>query len=1376
MKRFSALLLSICMAATLAVPVSAEPVSENTETQIAADVQADEKTETDQTVSEDTMQMETVDSDISESKVQTVEDSVSETIGGTDSTDTSASGQASLAAAVALEDITYTLNEAGNGGKITAKSISVEGGYTNVAFHIWSDEGGEDDGKWIDAVKDGSDASADILLKDYKHFGNFHVEVYVGLPSGGAALVGSKSDLEIKDTYLAEEIDTDYDETTGDFSLTVEKIENTGYASAIAFCVTSPKGAHWYDVEKQEDGTYLTKGNAGDLGNAAGTYTAELYVKDVQNRLFVIGSVPFTFEAQKPEVTAEPVTGGYTATTTGLLLTSGIRNVAIQTYSVTGGKDDETWLDAKLNGTEAVCSIDASIYKHYGEIQINVYVADPSGKASLVCNTKTTLVAPELQGDITASADDSLGTFNVTAPGFTSEEMVNNVAAQIVNPKGGENWFDMERQEDGSYVLDGSLSKCGGYTGTYTANVYLKDKKGDVSKVGDVTFTIQAVEAKVTAEESDAAYLVKAVPLQSASGIKNVAIRTYSSTGGTDDERWLDASLDGTAASCTVPMVGYKHYGEVVFEVYVADLNGKVTKAGSTTADMKAPEINGKTTVEKDDIAGKFTITIPGFINGNTLTSVAAQVVNPAGNETWLAFEKQVDGSYILNSDIAKCGSYVGAYTANIYVKDVLGIVSKVDTVDFSFNAGEVTVTASANENGFEVIAKGILLPGGVRNVALETWSDEGGQDDVKWVDMLLSGTTADTQVYMAGFKHYGLFHVRVYAATNSGQVIQVGNEATVEVAGPKGIDLVPEKDNAAGTYKLTATFENAGSINNVAVAVTSPSGSNQWYDMERQADGSYLYNGSISAFDYAIGTYSAHVYVKDILGDVKDMLSTEVEFGVDPDPLKSTVSEITKNIEYKVTVEPFTYPGGFVNLAMKVSNDEGTKVTKWYDVVQDETGNYVGSFPISKFGAEGTYTIEFYVKNNAGKAVLIGTNNELDVECNATANVEAAVNTTETGINVKVTVQETDTPISGVKVAAWTKEDKSDLYTYDATLNEDDTYDAAIDPTNHKGDIGTYNIEAQAVFANNVVDAMGNVTCEFNPQNYVVVYSEGVIRQRTMKAWNLGETVYNAAFYVYNEADGQGTGDHWYAATKQEDGSWIGTFQTSNHLHAGTYRCVVYVNRTGEEGAFEVCSTEFTISQDEFAKNGWFYENGYKLYYMNDVLQTDVSSLVTGPYYIRVNRTTCTVTVYAKDNDTGKYIVPVCRFACSVGLPGTETPTGTYKTLNKMRWVPLMGPSWGQYGTQVIAASGIWFHSVAGTTQSIYNVTAAEYNRLGSPASHGCIRLNVKNAKWIYDNCSIGTTVNIYDSSDPGPFGQGEIIRIPEGQTWDPTDPAITG
>ncbi|MEG2732659.1 MAG: L,D-transpeptidase, partial [Clostridium sp.] len=66
-------------------------------------------------------------------------------------------------------------------------------------------------------------------------------------------------------------------------------------------------------------------------------------------------------------------------------------------------------------------------------------------------------------------------------------------------------------------------------------------------------------------------------------------------------------------------------------------------------------------------------------------------------------------------------------------------------------------------------------------------------------------------------------------------------------------------------------------------------------------------------------------------------------------------------------------------------------------------------------------------------------------------------------------------------------------------------------------------------------------------------------------------------------------------------------------------------------------------------------------------------------------------------------------------------------------------------------------------------------YNGLGVTRSLGCVRLTCGNSKWIYDNCALGTSVQIYeDANVASPFDVPDLVSLSFGQTWDPTDPLI--
>ena len=155
-------------------------------------------------------------------------------------------------------------------------------------------------------------------------------------------------------------------------------------------------------------------------------------------------------------------------------------------------------------------------------------------------------------------------------------------------------------------------------------------------------------------------------------------------------------------------------------------------------------------------------------------------------------------------------------------------------------------------------------------------------------------------------------------------------------------------------------------------------------------------------------------------------------------------------------------------------------------------------------------------------------------------------------------------------------------------------------------------------------------------------------------------------------------------------------------------------------------------------------------------------------PYSIDVIRNQNLVAVYGKD-ENGAYTMPVKIFTCSTGQ---WTPTGTYSLGGKQTWCALFGGVWGQYA-QVITGN-ILFHSVPYKHKSKDSLKTEEYNKLGTTASMGCVRLAVADVKWIYDYCPRGTTVRIFNA-DEAPYAQPEPIWLdPEDPRsgWDPTDP----
>ena len=154
--------------------------------------------------------------------------------------------------------------------------------------------------------------------------------------------------------------------------------------------------------------------------------------------------------------------------------------------------------------------------------------------------------------------------------------------------------------------------------------------------------------------------------------------------------------------------------------------------------------------------------------------------------------------------------------------------------------------------------------------------------------------------------------------------------------------------------------------------------------------------------------------------------------------------------------------------------------------------------------------------------------------------------------------------------------------------------------------------------------------------------------------------------------------------------------------------------------------------------------------------------------YFIVVYKGSQSVVVYGKDKNDN-YTKQTKVFTCSTGKSSKPTKTGKYRIRAKYRWRLLVGDVYGQYNSSI--GNNYLFHSVPYHEKDPSTLENEEYNKLGSPASKGCIRMCVRDCKWIYDNCAKGTDVRIVD--DKGPAGPG----VPKRKTaekysgWDPSD-----
>lgn len=230
----------------------------------------------------------------------------------------------------------------------------------------------------------------------------------------------------------------------------------------------------------------------------------------------------------------------------------------------------------------------------------------------------------------------------------------------------------------------------------------------------------------------------------------------------------------------------------------------------------------------------------------------------------------------------------------------------------------------------------------------------------------------------------------------------------------------------------------------------------------------------------------------------------------------------------------------------------------------------------------------------------------------------------------------------------------------------------------------------------------------------------------------------------------------------------WISDGNIAGSLEPGKKIEAIQIKLTGEMGTY--CDIYYRVHVENFGWLGWTRNgaeagttgysykieaievklapkygaapvalgNEFKKAPPREVLQMMQRANLYGsatPFLLLVNRSTHKVGVFQGWQGNWNNIA---YWDCSDGAPSTPTVEGVFRVGSKGHYFD-SGSSRCYWYTQFYG--NYLFHSVL---YSKYNGALVD-GRLGMALSHGCVRLDINNAKWIYANIPSGTTVVVY-------------------------------
>ncbi|MDR2504618.1 MAG: L,D-transpeptidase family protein [Oscillospiraceae bacterium] len=138
---------------------------------------------------------------------------------------------------------------------------------------------------------------------------------------------------------------------------------------------------------------------------------------------------------------------------------------------------------------------------------------------------------------------------------------------------------------------------------------------------------------------------------------------------------------------------------------------------------------------------------------------------------------------------------------------------------------------------------------------------------------------------------------------------------------------------------------------------------------------------------------------------------------------------------------------------------------------------------------------------------------------------------------------------------------------------------------------------------------------------------------------------------------------------------------------------------------------------------------------------ETAKPQIPTPLYYLVMNKATHTLTIYAANESGGRTDEIVRVITTAIGKRTTPTPSGTFKLTTREEW-HFFGKSYAPFAIEY--TNGKYLHGPLYRRKDVTSFIASHEEDIGDDATGGCLRMRYIDIKWIYENCTEGTVLEI--------------------------------
>ena len=457
--------------------------------------------------------------------------------------------------------------------------------------------------------------------------------------------------------------------------------------------------------------------------------------------------------------------------------------------------------------------------------------------------------------------------------------------------------------------------------------------------------------------------------------------------------------------------------------------------------------------------------------------------VNGQDDLVWHKASLEQDGSYRVTIKASEHKDSTGKYQVHLHYVDKDNkrryITETTTEVQLDKPSGTLTIENNNSRTGsFDAVVRNVVVPTGLKEVLIPSWSEVNGQDDLVWHKAIRqSDGSYRATIKASDHKNsVGQYQVHVHYVDKDNKRRYI-TETTTEV----------RLDKPSGTLTIENNNSSMGTFDAVIRNVVAPTGLEEilvpswsevngqddlvWHKAIRQSDGSY--RATIKASDHknSVGQYQVHVHYVDKDNKRRYITETTTEVRLDKPSGTLTIENNNSSMgTFDAVIRNVVAPTGLEEILVPSwSEVNGQDDLVWHKAIRQSDGSYRATIKASDHKqSQGRYLVHAYLVNKSGeKEYLSSTATEVRFS-KPTGTLTIQNNNKETG-TFDAIISDVFSPkgVQSVQVPIWSDKDgQDDVIWYSGHRQSDGSYKVSVKATDHKNSTGRYHVHLYYVQA----------------------------------------------------------------------------------------------------------------------------------------------------------------------------------------------------------------------------------------------------------------------------------------------------------------------